>query len=809
MSLPIKTDSIEVVSGGAADPKIVSGTADPTLGFASPEGSIYLRYGAGTGKAYVKSGAGVTNWGEVDSGGGGAAIGAAVSGGTIGSALFVGVGPALAQDNANFFFDFTNKRLGVGTNAPGTILDITGAGNTSGIALRGGSATTVSAVSTARLRFNEGTNKLQVSENGGAYADIGGGNMAIGAAITSATAGSVLFAGAAGILAQDNASLFWDDTNNRLGIGTAAPVWPLHIVQSNAAGICGRMRGAAATSYSAIEHYDQSDAFQAMIGYGNSNVALTHFRSKTFIQSSNVDVVFGSASQNMIEFGVGNGSLAAYLDMNNGQSSAVLSAAARVRIRYNHSTIKFQVSMNAGAFQDFVTTSGGAAFTQGSVIFQGTAGNLQQDNANFFWDDTNNRLGIGTAAPGVPLDVRGRVEIQKAVGTTFASVDGLGAGLAVLDTTAQATGVGGAINFYGKYNGAGNYAGGGAIKAMKANGTDGNYDFDLVLGSRVNGSTEHVENMRLPAGGGIQILGSAVGVSAANTGRLRYTTTGQKFQVSLNGAAYVDVATGSGMALGGTITGGATPGAILYVGGGPTLAEDPTRLFWSGGLSRLGVGTGSPLRTLHVEHTAFSSLVYLRNAQGGSFTAVDFMDDVGGLGFQIGHDSGLNINYVHSDSYDFLIRNGTRTNVILGSVADAAYVALAHGGTAAVSAASTGRLRYTTSGQKFQISTNGGAYVDLGTLSVERLSVDGAASPTINVAFVSGAGTDLTLADGTVDGFIKNFIITGGTGTITPTNLADGNVLTWSAVPANVSFIWDATGATWHVYGNPYNMVTT
>ncbi len=51
----------------------------------------------------------------------------------------------------------------------------------------------------------------------------------IGIPITGATAGSVLFAGAAGILAQDNANFFWDDANNRLGIGTAAPTSPLHI----------------------------------------------------------------------------------------------------------------------------------------------------------------------------------------------------------------------------------------------------------------------------------------------------------------------------------------------------------------------------------------------------------------------------------------------------------------------------------------------------------------------------------------------------------------------------------------------------
>ena len=59
-------------------------------------------------------------------------------------------------------------------------------------------------------------------------------SIAIGDTITSATAGSVLFAGAAGVLAQDNANFFWDDTNNRLGIGTASPSFTLHVLSAAA-----------------------------------------------------------------------------------------------------------------------------------------------------------------------------------------------------------------------------------------------------------------------------------------------------------------------------------------------------------------------------------------------------------------------------------------------------------------------------------------------------------------------------------------------------------------------------------------------
>lgn len=79
----------------------------------------------------------------------------------------------------------------------------------------------------ARIRLNGGN--LQVSVSGGAYANIDlGTGITIGEAVTGGTNGSVLFVGS-GNLTQDNANFFWDDTNNRLGIGNAAPDSPLHV----------------------------------------------------------------------------------------------------------------------------------------------------------------------------------------------------------------------------------------------------------------------------------------------------------------------------------------------------------------------------------------------------------------------------------------------------------------------------------------------------------------------------------------------------------------------------------------------------
>jgi hypothetical protein len=64
-----------------------------------------------------------------------------------------------------------------------------------------------------------------------------GGSLVVGTTDTNATAGSVFFAGAAGVIQQDNANLFWDDTNNELGIGTNSPDGTLHVHTASAGAV--------------------------------------------------------------------------------------------------------------------------------------------------------------------------------------------------------------------------------------------------------------------------------------------------------------------------------------------------------------------------------------------------------------------------------------------------------------------------------------------------------------------------------------------------------------------------------------------
>jgi hypothetical protein len=69
---------------------------------------------------------------------------------------------------------------------------------------------------------------------------------------------------------------------------------------------------------------------------------------------------------------------------------------------------------------DFLKAS--ATLTQGAVLFAGASGVVTQANTNFFWDNTNSRLGIGNAAPTQPLSVTGNAVVSGniAIGSTTA-----------------------------------------------------------------------------------------------------------------------------------------------------------------------------------------------------------------------------------------------------------------------------------------------------------------------------------------------------------------------------------------------------
>lgn len=74
------------------------------------------------------------------------------------------------------------------------------------------------------------------------------GNLFIGKPVVSGTSGSLLWVDSSLNLAHNNAELFWDATNKRLGIGTASPVARLDIETDSATEVGIQIMGAASQS---------------------------------------------------------------------------------------------------------------------------------------------------------------------------------------------------------------------------------------------------------------------------------------------------------------------------------------------------------------------------------------------------------------------------------------------------------------------------------------------------------------------------------------------------------------------------------
>ena len=72
--------------------------------------------------------------------------------------------------------------------------------------------------------------------------------------------------------------------------------------------------------------------------------------------------------------------------------------------------------------------TGVGSFTAGSVLFSnGTT--FAQDNSNFFWDNINKRLGVGTSSPSSPLEVSGSAKVTSLTSTNDSTINSLTIGL--------------------------------------------------------------------------------------------------------------------------------------------------------------------------------------------------------------------------------------------------------------------------------------------------------------------------------------------------------------------------------------------
>jgi hypothetical protein len=179
--------------------------------------------------------------------------------------------------------------------------------------------------------------------------------------------------------------------NGAVGIGTNAPAFgsTLHIYDARTAAGTGATKVIiqAGANQSGVNLLEWQDAVGTVLGRidGAGNLFV------------NTNTTLGDAAGDVVVFNARVG------------SHVVPSANNAYDLGENTTPLRWRNVYGVNGNFSTLTVSG---LTQGSVIFAGTGGALSEDNSHFFWDDANNRLGIGTSLPSATLHVAGTAQVD-------------------------------------------------------------------------------------------------------------------------------------------------------------------------------------------------------------------------------------------------------------------------------------------------------------------------------------------------------------------------------------------------------------
>jgi len=205
---------------------------------------------------------------------------------------------------------------------------------------------------------------------------------------TALTTGSVGFIGASGALLQDNANFFWDDTNNRLGLGTNAPTTAIDVFGS---GIIGRLNGTSTNN--AYLGFASAGSNKWSIG----NVQSDHrFRIYNEATTSELVTVLQTG-----EFGIGIANPTTKFHIDGGASALIANLDANVSVA---KSLSFR-SDNSNRFNIEVsgTESGSNAGADFFIRRYSDAGSLIDTPFTILRSSGN--IGIGNVAPNSPLHI--------------------------------------------------------------------------------------------------------------------------------------------------------------------------------------------------------------------------------------------------------------------------------------------------------------------------------------------------------------------------------------------------------------------
>jgi hypothetical protein len=211
------------------------------------------------------------------------------------------------------------------------------------------------------------------------------------------TIGSVLFAGTSGLIGQDNTNLFWDNTNDRLGIQTNTPGVALD-VHNNVAGTTTVQLNNTATSNTYIAFLKNSVGYWRigstatantfdLINITNSNTALS-FSNTNNVGTFNSSVIISPVITGVTGLTI-NGTITSLANIARGQYiQSTLTATANSDQLYG---LEINPTFSVGAFTNVGTYGlkvSGITYFNGSTVYNSSA---FLSNTDMFWIVNGNR----------------------------------------------------------------------------------------------------------------------------------------------------------------------------------------------------------------------------------------------------------------------------------------------------------------------------------------------------------------------------------------------------------------------------------